>query len=101
MTRARRRSWPTTLPAWRRTYLAVAGFDPLCDEGLAYAARLREAGNELTLARARRPGARLRRAHAGEPERARRDDRGMPLAGRVTPAAALGTLEAWPASRAA
>ena len=32
------------------TYLAVAGFDPLCDEGLAYATRLREAGNELTVA---------------------------------------------------
>lgn len=32
------------------TYLAVAGFDPLCDEALAYAARLREAGTELTLA---------------------------------------------------
>ena len=32
------------------TYLALAGFDPLCDEGLAYGARLREAGTELTMA---------------------------------------------------
>jgi acetyl esterase len=32
------------------TYLALAGFDPLHDEGAAYAARLRQAGVELTLA---------------------------------------------------
>jgi acetyl esterase len=32
------------------TYLALAGFDPLCDEGVAYGARLREAGTELTMA---------------------------------------------------
>jgi acetyl esterase len=38
------------LTAMAPTYLAVAGFDPLCDESLAYAARLSEAGNELTLA---------------------------------------------------
>ncbi|MNP44382.1 Carboxylesterase NlhH [compost metagenome] len=31
------------------TYLAVAGFDPLHDEGLAYAERLREAGIAVTL----------------------------------------------------
>jgi acetyl esterase len=32
------------------TYLALAGFDPLCDEGLAYGARLRAAGAEITMA---------------------------------------------------
>ncbi len=31
-------------------YLALAGFDPLYDEGLAYGARLREAGADVTLA---------------------------------------------------
>jgi acetyl esterase len=33
-----------------RTYLAVAGFDPLRDEGLAYGARLREAGIDVQVA---------------------------------------------------
>ena len=32
------------------TYLALAGFDPLYDEGSAYGARLREAGVDTTLA---------------------------------------------------
>jgi acetyl esterase len=32
------------------TYLALAGFDPLHDEGLAYATRLKSAGVDLTLA---------------------------------------------------
>jgi acetyl esterase len=32
------------------TYLALAGFDPLHDEGAAYAARLREAGVDTTVA---------------------------------------------------
>jgi acetyl esterase len=32
------------------TYLALAGFDPLHDEGAAYAARLRQAGVETTVA---------------------------------------------------
>jgi acetyl esterase len=32
------------------TYLALAGFDPLYDEGLAYGQRLRDAGVELVLA---------------------------------------------------
>ena len=32
-----------------RTYLTVAGFDPLRDEGLAYGRRLQEAGTELEL----------------------------------------------------
>ena len=31
-------------------YLALAGFDPLYDEGLAYGARLREAGADVTMA---------------------------------------------------
>ncbi len=38
------------LAATPPTYLAVAGFDPLCDEALAYGARLREAGIDVTLA---------------------------------------------------
>ena len=33
-----------------RTYLAVAGFDPLRDEALAYGARLRDAGVEVEIA---------------------------------------------------
>jgi acetyl esterase len=32
-------------------YVALAGFDPLYDEGLAYATRLREAGTDVTLDR--------------------------------------------------
>lgn len=33
-------------------YIGVAGFDPLRDEGIVYATRLREAGNTVTLLRA-------------------------------------------------
>ena len=38
------------LSGFPRTYLAVAGFDPLRDEALAYGARLREAGVDVNVA---------------------------------------------------